>query len=315
MNPILEAIDRANSILIIGHLRPDGDCIGSAFALREYGLMLGKTVDVGSPSPLPDAYAFVRESRVFNRITRKSYDLFIAVDCGARDRIGRMEGFFKSAKETVWIDHHRGHSGFGKYNFVVNDASSTCELIFELLEPTGKINADIATYLYMGLSTDTGHFMHNNTSPKVLYAAYKLAAFGADCYGLATQLYRSRTVEKTVLIARAIESMRFYREGTVSIIAMTRSMLEDCNIEANDTEGIIDYAIAVKGVEIGVSICEEKPNDFKVSFRSRGSRNVDEVARIFGGGGHVNAAGCRVSGRKEDVIDKILKAIGDTAEE
>lgn len=314
MNPILGAIDRANSVLIIGHLRPDGDCLGSAFALREYCLKLGKIADVGSPTPIPDAYSFVRQSNVFNKITRKSYDLFIAVDCGSRDRIGRMEGFFKSAKETVWIDHHEGHNGFGKYNYVVPTASSTCELIFDILEPTKMIDSVIATYLYLGISTDTGHFMHNNTTPKVLYTAYKLALYGAECHELAVKLYRTRSKEKTALIAKSIDTLRYYLGGTVGIIAMTRDILESCNIEANDTEGIIDYAIAVEGVKIGVSICEEKPNEFKVSFRSRGERNVDEVARIFGGGGHINASGCRINGKKEDVIDKILKAIRDTEE-
>ena len=313
MNPILSAIDRAETVLIIGHMRPDGDCLGSAFALREYCLKLGKHADAGSPTPLPDAYAFVRGSGEFNRFGRKSYDLFIAVDCGAKDRIGRLEGYFNSAKETVCIDHHQGHGGFAKYNVVDCDASSTCELIFDMLDGTGKIDKVIADYLFMGLSTDTGHFMHSNTTPKVLYTAYKLALYGADCNGLATLLYRSRTKEKTMLIARSIESMRFYLDETVSIIAMTRELLDECRVEANDTEGIIDYAIAVKGVAVAVSICEEKPNEFKVSFRSRG-RRVDEAAAVFGGGGHKFAAGCRIAGKKEDVIDKILKAIKDTAE-
>lgn len=313
MNPIIAAIDRAESILIIGHARPDGDCLGSAFALREYCKRKGKIVDVGSPSPIPESYSFIRYSEIFNRITRKAYDLFIAVDCGARDRIGRMEGFFKSAKETAWIDHHRGHSGFGDHNVVDADASSTCELIFDLLEPTGEIDSIIADYLYMGLSTDTGHFMHSNTTPKVLETAYKLSLCGADVYGLATALYRSRSREKTELIAKSIESMRYYEGGKVALIAITSEMLDDVGLEANDTEGIIDYAIAVKGVEVGISICEEKPEDFKASFRSRG-RDVDEIARVFGGGGHKFASGCRVSGLKEEVIEKILKAVRDTDE-
>ena len=310
---ILDAINRATTVMIVGHMRPDGDCLGSAFALREYCRKLGKIADAGSPTPVPDAYSFIRDVSTFNKFTQRRYDLFIAVDCGAKDRIGRLEGYFNTAKETVCIDHHEGHNGFATYNCVVSSASSTCELIFDILEPTGAIDNNIADYLFMGLSTDTGHFMHSNTTPKVLYTAYKLALFGADVHGLSTELYRSRTREKTKLIAKAIDSMRFYENGRVALIAMTREMLEECHIEANDTEGIIDYAIAVNGVEIGVSICEEKPNDFKVSFRSRG-RRVDVVAAVFGGGGHMVAAGCRVSGKKEDVTDKILKAIRDTEE-
>lgn len=311
MNSILKAINKAKSVLIIGHVRPDGDCIGSAFAIREYCLNLGKIADVGSPSPLPLAYAFVKNSEVWNNITRKHYDLFIAVDCGSEDRIGRFDVFFRSATETVWIDHHRGHKGFGKYNLVNAEASSTCEIVFDILESEKLINSKIAYYLYLGLSTDTGHFMHNNTTPKVLYTAYKLAYYGADVYGLSTELYRTRTKAKTQLIANCINAMRFYDDGKVCIITITKEMLDEVGLASNDTEGIIDYAIAVKGVEIGVSMCEERSLEYKISFRSR-RRDVCEVASCFGGGGHTFAAGCKINGRKEDVIDKILKAIRDT---
>ena len=144
--------------------------------------------------------------------------------------------------------------------------------------------------------------------------AYKLALYGADTYGLATELYRSRSKQKTELIAKCINAMRFYNDDKVSLICITREILAEVGLESNDTEGIIDYAIAVKGVEIGVSICEEKSNEYKVSFRSR-TRNVGDIASIFGGGGHMYAAGCRIFGKKEDVIDKILKAIRDTEAE
>lgn len=310
---ILEAIDNARSVIICGHVRPDGDCIGSAFALREYCLNAGKIADVCSPSPIPESYKFVRNSEAFNALTRKVYDLFIAVDCATRERIGRMEGFFRSADRTVCIDHHEGHDGFADINLVKSNASSTCEMVYDLLEPTGRITKEIADYLFTGLSTDTGHFMHSNTDSKVLYTAYKLTCLGADCHGIATELYRRRSRAKTKLIAKSIEAMRFYMDGKVCVIPMTQQLLDDCGISSNDTEGIIDYAISVEGVEIGVSLCAEKDNEYKVSFRSRG-RHVNDIAEVFGGGGHVYAAGCRVFGKTEDVIDKILKAIRDTEE-
>lgn len=311
MNAILEEIEHAQTILICGHVRPDGDCLGSAFALREYCIGLGKIADVCSPSPIPDSYKFMRQSEKFNALSRKTYDLFIAVDCATQDRIGKMEGFYRSAIRTVCIDHHEGHEGFADVNLVKNYASSTCEIIFDLLEPTGKITREIANYLYIGLSTDTGHFMHSNTDSKVMYTAYKLSCLGAECHNIATELYRSRSRNKTMLIAKSIEAMRFYMNDTVCIIPMTQELLEECNISSNDTEGIIDYAISINGVEIGISMCAEKENEYKVSFRSR-ARHVNEIAAVFGGGGHIYAAGCRICGKTEDVIDKILKAIRDT---
>ncbi len=311
MNSILEAINEARTVLICGHIRPDGDCLGSAFALRDYCRELGKSADACSPSPVPESYRFMAGSDEFNVLTRKSYDLFIAVDCASFDRIGRMEGYFRTAERTVCIDHHEGHEGFADINLVKSNASSTCEIVFDLLEPTGKITRGIADSLYVGLSTDTGHFMHSNTDKKVLYTAYRLACLGADCHGIATKLYRSRSRAKTMLIAKSIEAMRFYMNGKICIIPMTQQLLDECGISSNDTEGIIDYAISVNGVEVGVSMCAERENEYKVSFRSR-SRHVNDIAAVFGGGGHIYAAGCRIFGRTEDVIDKILKAIRDT---
>lgn len=313
MKAILEAIDNAETVLICGHVRPDGDCLGSAFALREYCVGMGKTADVCSPSPIPESYKFLRDSDKFCKLTRRHYDLFIAVDCATRDRIGRLDGYFRSADRTICIDHHEGHSGFADINLVRSNASSTCEIVFDILEPTGRITKEIADYLYVGLSTDTGHFMHSNTDSKVLFVAYRLACLGADCHGIATELYRRRSRAKTMLIARSIEAMRFYDGGKVCIVPMTERMLEECGISSNDTEGIIDYAISVDGVEVGVSMCAEKTDEYKVSFRSRG-RHVNEIAAVFGGGGHIYAAGCRICGETEDVIDKILKAIRDTEE-
>lgn len=311
MNAILEEIEHAQTILICGHVRPDGDCLGSAFALREYCLGLGKSAAVCSPSPIPESYKFMRQSEKFNVLSRKTYDLFIAVDCATQDRIGKMEGFFRSAPRTVCIDHHEGHEGFADVNLVKNYASSTCEIVFDLLEPTGKITREIANYLYIGLSTDTGHFMHSNTDSKVMYTAYRLSCLGAECHNIATELYRSRSRNKTMLIAKSIEAMRFFMNDTVCIIPMTQELLDECNISSNDTEGIIDYAISINGVEIGISMCAEKENEYKVSFRSR-TRHVNEIAAVFGGGGHIYAAGCRICGKTEDVIDKLLKAIRDT---
>ena len=290
MNAILEEIEHAQTILICGHVRPDGDCLGSAFALREYCLGLGKSADVCSPSPIPESYKFMRQSEKFNVLSRKTYDLFIAVDCATQDRIGKMEGFFRSAPRTVCIDHHEGHEGFADVNLVKNYASSTCEIVFDLLEPTGKITREIANYLYIGLSTDTGHFMHSNTDSKVMYTAYRLSCLGAECHNIATELYRSRSRNKTMLIAKSIEAMRFFMNDTVCIIPMTQELLDECNISSNDTEGIIDYAISINGVEIGISMCAEKENEYKVSFRSR-TRHVNEIAAVFGGGGHIYAAG------------------------
>lgn len=184
MKAILEAIDNAETVLICGHVRPDGRLPWVCFRIAaNIASGWGRPRTYASPSPIPESYKFLRDSDKFCKLTRRHYDLFIAVDCATHDRIGRLDGYFRSADRTVCIDHHEGHSGFADINLVRSNASSTCEIVFDILEPTGRITKEIADYLYVGLSTDTGHFMHSNTDSKVLFVAYRLACLGADCHG------------------------------------------------------------------------------------------------------------------------------------
>lgn len=308
---ILDLLNTAKSVLIVGHVKPDGDCIGACLAMREYCMEIGiDPVNVAVPSNIPDSYAFLEDAGEFNKISRGKFDVFMALDCANIDRFNRLDVFYKTANTTICIDHHMGNEGFGDLNMVNPDASSCCEILFDLLEDTGLINKKIANYLMVGLSSDTGHFMHNNVTPKVLSTACKLSELGADIHNIATKLYRTRSKEKTALLGRSLSGIRYFENGKVAVIINTLDDLAKCGVTCNDTEGLIDYAISVKDAVIAVCICEETKGQFKVSFRSHDA-DVNEIAKDFGGGGHIHAAGCKLSGEKEEVINKILEAIGN----
>ena len=308
---LAKSISSAHSIVVIGHIRPDCDALGAALALYAVAASFGVPCDVFVDGGLPEAYRFLPNSERVNNPTQEAYDLCIAVDCGDIFRTGKYAGYVKNTKRSINIDHHKTNDGYAKENIVRVEASSTCEILFDLLNGSDCLNAGSAYCLYAGLSTDTGNFMHSNTTAKVLETAASLVSrYGIDPHDITDHLYRSKTKAKTKLIARAIDSMRFYDDDSICIVSIRQSDLEETGCTLDDTEGLIDLAMDIRTTQIAVCLTEQLRPQYKVSFRSRGF-DVSQCAASFGGGGHTVAAGCIVSGYYEDVIDKILKSVHD----
>lgn len=304
---ITEIVEKSKNILIVGHMRADGDCIGAGLALKMALEKCDKKVDFVCDSLLPP-FDFMPFFDTINVQTAESYDTVIAEDCGDKLRMGKFKSEFASAKLTVNIDHHISNNGFADFNFVKPTLSSTCEVLYDLLKPLGLIDKDIALCLFVGLSTDTGHFIHNTTTQKVFLMASDLMSYGLDASEIASNIYQQNTPEKTLLISKALASMRLYSENRVGIIVITSEMLESCSCTIVDTEGVIDYLMKVGTVKVGLCITEQRKNSYKVSIRSKGA-NVAKVAEKFGGGGHVRASGFVINGFLQDVIDNIIKTI------
>ena len=307
---ISQAIERSRCVLIVGHQRPDGDCLGAGFSIGRICENKGVAYDFLCDSDNPMQYSFMHGFECLNEKKYRDYYLLITVDCGDHYRMGRYVGYLKSIPETFNIDHHKTNNRFAKTNIVFPDASSTCEILYGLLKDDGVIDEVVASCLFVGLSTDTGHFMHSNTSKEVLKIASELVGLGANPYALSTAIYKSITINKTNLTALAIQSMRFFKNNRICIITVTQNDLNKCGCVMADTEGLIDYAMKIGCVEVGVCLTEQLHSHFKVSFRSK-KTDVAAAAATFGGGGHTLAAGCVADGKYEDVIDKILKSITD----
>lgn len=307
---IIENIKNSQKILIVGHLRPDGDCLGSGLSLKYICEKYNKQVDFLCDSEMPMHYSFMHGFYDVNNQKLNDYDLFITVDCADSFRLGKYQGYLKSCKNSINIDHHKTNNKFAAINFVKANYSSTCEIIFELLKDCNELDNTIAQLLYVGLSTDTGNFMHNNVTANVHRIAANMIELGVDTNYISTMLYKQNTLAKTKLIAEAIHSMRFYAENKICIISISLEMLKNCGCDLSDTEGLIDYGMSIIGVEVTACLTEQNRPQYKVSYRSR-SIDVSKAAGVFGGGGHMFASGCAISGHYEDVISKIVKSITD----
>lgn len=307
---VIDSIKNAKSVLIIGHQRPDGDCIGAGLALKRVCENHFKPCDFVFDSPIPAHFSFLPRYDALNKQVCKEYELVICVDCADNMRTGKYIGYVQKAAHSYNIDHHKTNNRFAETNIVKAEACSTCEVLFDILEPLGEIDDAVAYYLFVGLSTDTGHFMHSNTNSRVFEIAAALSSRKIEPHRIASNIYKNATYGKVKLIAKAIESMRFFADGKICVISIRLSDLEECGCVLADTEGLIDYGTMLGSVEVAVCITEQNTPQFKVSYRSKGL-DVAAAAGVFGGGGHKLAAGCSVSGHYEDVVRKVVKSVTD----
>lgn len=303
---ILKECKEANTIGIGGHIRPDGDCVGSCLALYQY---LKKC--------MPSAYIKVfldKPTEIFSEIKgfqeidseREEdtvFDVFFCLDC-TQDRLGSSEKYFQNAGKKINIDHHISNSGCGTVNYIKPMASSTSELIYDLID-SEKLDADMAKAIYIGIIHDTGVFQYSNTTPETLQKAGKLISFGFDFTRLIEETFYQKTYRQTQIMGRAlIESMRFL-EGRGIVCCMTRSMMDFYGAVPSDLDGIVNQLRNIKGVDCAILMYETDTLEFKVSMRSNEKVDVSKVAVHFGGGGHMRAAGCNMKGTFYDCINSL----------
>ncbi|MCL2555776.1 MAG: DHH family phosphoesterase [Firmicutes bacterium] len=308
---IKEILNSSKSVLIVGHIRPDGDCLGAGLALYFACKNLGVPCDfVCDTDPLPKQYSFMNGFSYVNMITQKDYDTVIAVDCGSSDRLGKYLNILKKAKQSVNIDHHPSNDNFAKINIVDKTAAAACEIVSKMLIDDKLVDKQIAENLLVGLSTDTGHFIHSNVKAEIFELVAKLLSFGVDYQNVISGLYKSYSKNQNLLLGRVINSARYFENDKIGLMMINQEDLDACECGIFDTEGLIGYLMRLGSIEVAACICECGKDKYKVGFRSK-SFDVGAAAAVFGGGGHKHAAGCMVFGKKEDVIDKVKKSLMD----
>lgn len=295
-------------IALFAHTNPDGDTIGASVALCLALNKLGKSAVVFCESKLSDnILKFGRSKQIATKCVGK-FDLMIAVDCADLLRMGDFSGKYGNFSETLTIDHHGGKC-FSRYNCLYEYASC-CQIVYEILKAmNAPIDAEIATYLYMGLSTDTGNFAHSNTDSAVFRAAAELSDLGADKEKVYRAFFCDTTFAIDKLYGIALSRIRSYYDGQMALLYVTKNDLESLSLEHSATSGLVQFAVNVVTAKVGVCIVEFAPNTYKVSMRGK-NFDVREICQNFGGGGHVLAAGCMISGFLEDVIEKIVRVVG-----
>ena len=314
LNKINSEVVGKRKIAIAGHIRPDGDCVGSCTALYQY---LKQNMDeFGIDKVEVYLETFSDEFNILNGSedikhsydSEEIYDLFISLDCGSLDRLGNAEKYFNSAAKSINIDHHISNTLFADVNHVVDDASSTCEVLFDLFEES-RITKEVAEALYLGIIHDTGVFKHTNTSEKTMVAAGKLISKGINFSDIIDESFYSRTYMQTQLLGRCLMESIIMLDGKVIISMLNRRTLDFYGADHSDLDGIIDQLRAAKGTEVAIFIYETDLQEYKVSMRSNGEVNVSRIAVYFGGGGHIKAAGCSMKGSAHDVINNLVKHV------
>ena len=295
------------------HVRPDGDALGSGLALTTALENAGKKVYMLCEEQPPERLClFSAMGRTVQSlpVDLKEIDLFIVVDSADLTRIGAFSAQFTAFKgKTLNIDHHVSNPRFAKYNYVLADSTATCEIMPEILEAAGfEITKDIADLLALGLLTDSGNFSHRDVSAKTFSVAAKLKESGADICNIGYEMFTRQTKARALLYTKVLSGLRFELEDKLTFITVTQKDFEQTGTDKSHTEGFVDFALSIDGVEVSIALMEVRKNQYKASLRSR-NVNVNAVAEKFGGGGHVLASGCMLMGEYEEVIDRLTHAV------
>lgn len=314
MNSLTEiagVLKNVKSALIFTHMRPDGDTIGGAMALSRALSALGVKTEVVNEAPVPEKYTFL--SGVADIRTAPSLDAeaLVLVDTSDSARLGALQQYYLSkAKKhvTVNLDHHISNTRYAQYNFV-RERSSNCENIAELIRelgaPCDKLTAD---YLFMGMVTDSGGFSHSDVNGDTFRAAAYCADAGADVQRVTYEVYKKQSRNRAEFFLSVLQRLRFELGGKLAVVIVTQEDIRRFALDQSATEGLVDFGLSVDTVEISVCMLEMKKGQYKVSLRSQGKANVNEMARAYGGGGHVLAAGCMLFGDTEEMIDRLCYA-------
>lgn len=304
-----EIIEKYNSFLVVSHINPDGDAIGSSLALYRALKELNKEVYIENPTtPIPYIYSFLED---FNKIepvsNSKDVEVVFIVDVAEVKRCGLSSEYLKS-KKVINIDHHKTNTQFGDINLVMPEAAAVGCIIWDIFKENGiNISKDTATYLYVSLLTDTGSFRYASTTPKTFEIASKLLEKGVEPWKVAYNIYETNSLNELKLLGLTLQTLEVYHNGQLAIEYITSDMFEKTNTTAENSEGFVNYARSVQGAEVGVLLREDAKNLFKVSIRSKDKVDVSQAAVEFGGGGHKNAAGGEIKGSLQEAKDKIIK--------
>lgn len=297
------------TVAIAGHVHPDGDCVGSCIGLKLY--LETCFPDIKTTVYLeefPESFCFLKGSGevVHECSADEAYDVFFALDCGDEKRLGDAVKYFRTAGNTVCIDHHISNKAFARVNYIEPDASSTSELVYTLLEEA-KVTKEIAEALYMGIIHDTGVFQYSCTSSRTMNIAGKLMDTGIDFSKIADDTYYTKTYVQNQILGRALLESITMLDGKIIFSAIRQKDMKFYGVTAKDLDGIVQQLRSTKGVEAALFLYEVSPQEFKVSMRSNGKIDVSQIACYFGGGGHVKAAGCTMQGSVYDVINNVVE--------
>ncbi len=304
LDEVLNQIGRRQTFILTSHARPDGDAVGSALACCQILRSMGKQASVVLSDGVPGIYGPLPFTETVLRNTEQAPEAEAAIilecDSVQRTRLTGLERHY-----LINIDHHATARPFGDVNWIDPDACATAEMIFRLAREAGvKISPEVATCLYTAVLTDTGSFCFHGTTERTFALAQELVRCGADPVRIAHNVYFSTQISKMRLLGAALSGLQ--RDGTLAWMHVDRTTMERLEANDEDCEGLVNYALAIQGIEVALFFREQPDGRYRVSLRSKGLVNVAAVAEAFGGGGHECASGCAIDGPLSVATERLL---------
>ncbi|NLW81047.1 MAG: bifunctional oligoribonuclease/PAP phosphatase NrnA [Desulfovibrionales bacterium] len=311
---IVDHLRASDNFLVVSHVAPDGDALGSMLAMGELLRALDKHVRLFNESGIPQRFMWLKpEWDILRELPADEPATIIVLDCGAPERAGARMAPWLDSKTVVNIDHHLGNPHFGTMNWVEQRTSSVGEMVGVLARELGVPLAGLlGEYIYLALISDTGDFCFNNTRPETLEMAAEILRLGLLPGPFHEQKQSTGTLNQLQMRGTVLQQARLHAQGRITLIAFTREIFEQTGTGPDDTEGLVNTVLYVRGVQVAISLREEEDR-IKFSLRSKGSVNVQAVAARFGGGGHRNAAGGHLfldmDAAKRVILDAVIEAL------
>jgi len=322
MDQIIQHIKDSRHILIVSHTEPDGDCVGSLVALGLALAKIDKQITMFNPSPIPAVYRFLSGTeRIVQQVKKAdTYDLVIVLDCGDMVRVGEAGAEVDKIPVLINIDHHVSNTGFGHIQLIDTDACATAEIVYRLINALQiPFDKAIATSIYTGILTDTGSFRFSNTNQAAFAISSAMIDAGVKPHRVAQRVFGTYSLGRIKLLNMALNSIEISNNGKLSMMTITRSMLNTTGTNTEDVDGMINYARRIEDVKVAALIHEIKNgagkftnmNRYHVSLRSDSSVDVAKIAGRFGGGGHASAAGFQIESTLVALKTKIIDLAND----
>lgn len=309
---ILEVIREAQRVCVVGHVRPDGDCIGSQLALTQALRNAGKTVTCWNEDPVPQKLAFLDPDNLMERPRPgHQFDCVIAVDCASLERLGKCARHTTRRSAFINIDHHASNTRYADINWISSREPSTGEIIYQFLSETSMpVTPAIADCLFTAISTDTGSFQYASTRPSSFVVAGRLVSRGANLSRICEEVYQSYPLSRVRLMQRVLNHFRLVHHNQLGYFWLRPADFTRTGALPTDSEGLIDHIRAIEPVVVACMFEEVEPDMVRISLRSKSPEvDVNKIALLFGGGGHVAAAGARVKGAPLSVQRRVVNAI------
>ena len=316
MTKLETMIDQAGKIVILGHVNPDGDCVGSCLAvynyIKEWDSTKAVTVRL---ERVPSKFSYLSGfDAIETEAGEETYDLCICLDSSDEERLGDFKSCFDRSAKTICIDHHITNRGYAQENVIDGHASSACEVVYGQLDES-RISKRVAECIYTGIIHDTGVFKYSNTSRNTMEIAGKMMEKGIDFGTIIDGSFYKKTYMQSQILGRALLESITFLDGRCIFSVVRKKDMDFYGVDKSDLDGIVDQLRVIDGIECAIFLYETGIHQFKVSLRSNSIVDVSRIAAYFGGGGHVRAAGCTMSGSVHDVVNNLSAHIAEQLEQ